>query len=64
MTKSNLRLVAPITENRTVTPRRPKNADVRSRVGFGAVLIDQKNIPRFKVGKELCERLKKLPQGL
>ncbi len=37
MTKSNLRLVAPITENRTVTPRRPKNADVRSRVGFGAV---------------------------
>ncbi len=31
MTKSNLRLVAPITENRTVTPRRPKNADMRSR---------------------------------
>ena len=29
-----------------------------------AVLIDQKKIPRFKVGKELRERLKKPPQGL
>jgi integrase len=31
MAKSNLRLVTPTTENRTVTPRRPNNADVRSR---------------------------------
>ncbi len=29
-----------------------------------AVLIDHKKIPRFKVGKELRERLKKPPQGL
>ena len=29
-----------------------------------AVLIGQKNVPRFKVGKELRERLKKPPQGL
>jgi integrase len=31
MTKPRLRLVAPITENRTVTPRRPKNGDIRTR---------------------------------
>jgi hypothetical protein len=31
MTKPRLRLVAPTTENRTVTPRRPKNRDVRTR---------------------------------
>ena len=31
MTKPRLRLVAPITENRTVAPRRPKNGDIRTR---------------------------------
>jgi type 1 fimbriae regulatory protein FimB/type 1 fimbriae regulatory protein FimE len=31
MTKPHLRLVRPTTENRTVTPRRPKNAAVRTR---------------------------------
>jgi len=31
MTKPRLRLVAPPTENRTVTPRRPKNGAVRTR---------------------------------
>ena len=31
MAKPQLRLVAPATENRTVTPRRRKNADLRSR---------------------------------
>jgi len=31
MTKSRLRLVTPPTENRTVTPRRPKNAELRTR---------------------------------
>jgi integrase len=31
MAKANLRLVAPITENRTVAPRRLKNADLRTR---------------------------------
>lgn len=31
MAKPRLRLVAPITENRTVTPRRPKNRELRTR---------------------------------
>jgi type 1 fimbriae regulatory protein FimB/type 1 fimbriae regulatory protein FimE len=31
MPKSHVKLVAPTTKNRTVTPRRPKNGDVRSR---------------------------------
>jgi integrase len=31
MTKPRLRLVTPTTENRTVSPRRPKNGDVRTR---------------------------------
>jgi integrase len=31
MSKLNLRLVAPITENRTVTPQRPPNAELRTR---------------------------------
>jgi len=31
MAKSNLRLVTPATVNRTVTPRRPRNADLRTR---------------------------------
>ena len=31
MAKSNLQLVPPATENRTVAPRRPKNADMRTR---------------------------------
>ena len=31
MAKSNLRLVAPATVNRTVAPKRPKNADLRTR---------------------------------
>ena len=31
MAKPKLRLVAPITENCTVAPRRPKNADLRTR---------------------------------
>ena len=31
MTKPHLRLVAPTTENRTVTPRRPKNGVLRTR---------------------------------
>jgi integrase len=31
MTKPRLRLVAPATENRTVTPRRPKNGTLRTR---------------------------------
>ena len=31
MTNSHLRRVAPITENCTVTPRRPKNAELRTR---------------------------------
>jgi len=31
MANSHLRLVAPATKNRTVTPRRPKNADLRTR---------------------------------
>ena len=31
MAKPKLRLVAPITENRTVVPRRPKNTDLRTR---------------------------------
>jgi type 1 fimbriae regulatory protein FimB/type 1 fimbriae regulatory protein FimE len=31
MAKPRLRLVAPITENRTVAPRRPKNGDIRTR---------------------------------
>jgi len=31
MTKPRLRLVAPTTENRTVTPRRPKNGALRTR---------------------------------
>jgi integrase len=31
MTNSNLRLVTPITENRTVAPQRPPNADLRTR---------------------------------
>ena len=30
-TKQRLRLVTPTTENRTVTPRRPKNGSVRTR---------------------------------
>ena len=36
--------------------RNPKNGVL--------VLVDQQNLPRFKVGKELRERLNKLPQGL
>jgi integrase len=32
MAKLRLRLVTPATENRTVTPRRPKNGSVRTRV--------------------------------
>ncbi len=31
MAKSHLRLVAPATEKRTVTPRRPRNGDLRTR---------------------------------
>src|ERR1022692_3410787 len=31
MAKARLRLVPPATENRTVTPRRPKNAELRTR---------------------------------
>jgi integrase len=31
MANPNLRLVAPATENRTVTPQRPPNADLRTR---------------------------------
>ena len=31
MTNSHLRLIAPNAEKRTVTPRRPKNAEVRAR---------------------------------
>ena len=31
MAKAKLRLVAPITVNRTVTPRRPPNAELRTR---------------------------------
>jgi type 1 fimbriae regulatory protein FimB/type 1 fimbriae regulatory protein FimE len=31
MTKTKLRLVTPATENRTVTPRRPKNTELRTR---------------------------------
>jgi type 1 fimbriae regulatory protein FimB/type 1 fimbriae regulatory protein FimE len=31
MAKSHLRLVAPTTVNRTVTPKRPPNADLRTR---------------------------------
>ena len=31
MAKPTLRLVGPTTENRTVGPRRPKNADLRTR---------------------------------
>ena len=31
MAKSNLRLVTPATVNRTVAPKRPKNADLRTR---------------------------------
>jgi integrase len=31
MTKPSLRLVTPTTENRTVSPRRPRNSDVRTR---------------------------------
>ncbi len=31
MAKLYVRLVAPITENRTVAPRRPRNADLRTR---------------------------------
>jgi integrase len=31
MEKPNLRLVAPITENRTVAPQRPPNAELRTR---------------------------------
>jgi hypothetical protein len=31
MAKSHLKLVSPTTENRTVTPRRPTNAELRSR---------------------------------
>jgi integrase len=31
MTKPRLRLVSPTTENRTVTPRRPKNGELRTR---------------------------------
>jgi hypothetical protein len=31
MTNSNLRLVTPITENLTVTPRRAPNANLRTR---------------------------------
>ena len=31
MAKSHLRVVRPATVNRTVTPRRPKNAHVRTR---------------------------------
>jgi integrase len=31
VTKSHLRLVAPSTENCTVAPRRPKNAELRTR---------------------------------
>jgi integrase len=31
MTNSNLRLVTPITENRTVAPQRPPNAELRTR---------------------------------
>jgi integrase len=31
MTKPRLRLVTPTTENRTVSPRRPRNSDVRTR---------------------------------
>jgi len=31
LTKSHLRLVAPATEKRTVTPRRRANADLRTR---------------------------------
>jgi hypothetical protein len=38
MTKPRLRLVAPPIENRTVTPRRPKNGDIRTR---GHLTIDE-----------------------
>ena len=30
MAKSHLKLVAPATKNRTVTPKRPPNADLRA----------------------------------
>lgn len=41
MAKSHLKLVAPNTENRTVTPRRPKNADVRTREHLTADEVDR-----------------------
>lgn len=41
MTKSHLKLVAPTTEKRTVTPRRPRNADLRSREYLTDAEIDR-----------------------
>jgi integrase len=41
MAKPNLRLVTPSTENRTVTPTRPTNADLRTREHLTADEVDQ-----------------------
>jgi integrase len=41
MAKPNLRLVTPATENRTVTPRRPSNAELRTREHLTADEVDK-----------------------
>ena len=41
MAKPNLRLVTPGTENRTVTPTRPPNAELRTREHLTADEVDK-----------------------
>ena len=41
MANPNLRLVSPATENRTVTPQRPPNADLRTREHLTADEVDE-----------------------
>lgn len=41
MAKSNLRLVPPATKNRTVTPQRPPNAELRTREHLTADEVDK-----------------------
>ena len=45
MAKSNLRLVTPTTVNRTVAPKRPKNADLRTREHLSSAEVESVTTP-------------------
>ena len=54
MTNSHLRLVAPITEDCTVAPRRPKNAELRTREHLTPDEVEQ--LMDALRGLNLCRR--------